>query len=345
MPPTAPSPVRCRIPRGFLLETLAAPMFAALVCGVAAGCMATAGASSPPVQQERPSRLGAAPTVVAEAIDPVQKALELGEQALKLGDLLTAQLFFRQVVEQQPEHPRASYYLAVILEQSGDSEAAKQWYRQALQSDPDLAAAAINLSAVLLDQGHADDAVAVLEEAVAHSPKDPILSINLGSALSRAGNVDGAIEAYRKALTIVEHPETRLAVVVLLAESGHLDESLAELRRIPAVAEDRRDILGTVAFLFEQMGEPGDCVHTLDHAIALEASAELYAQRGSCRERTGDRRGAEADYRAAVGADADFAAGHCMLAQTLRQSGRWQEASTESDWCTALDPEAKPRKK
>jgi protein O-GlcNAc transferase len=275
----------------------------------------------------------------APAPRPIGQVVRLGEEALRLGRLDEARRYFDGVLERDPDHPRVNYYLGMIFERMGDNEQAKAWYRKAFRSDPDLAEAAINLSAVLLDEGSPGEAVTVLEAAVRRAPEDPLLNINLGFARSSSGDSDGAIAAYRSALRVAEHPETRLSIAAMLMSEGRDHEALAEVRRVRALSNERRDLLATVAFLFDQLGEYDDCVSSLDRAMLLEPAAELALQRGLCQLRKGDDKAAENDFRKALSLDAELEIAHCLLAEQLSARGAWQDALESSEWCAALAPD------
>ena len=309
----------------------------ALSCWAIAGCAAgpatlATHAPSTPRSQRVEQRLSSSTAPVA-----IDRLLQLGEEALRVGDILGARALFDRVVEREPSNPRASYYLGVVFERTGNPEEAKEWYRRAFRSDPELAEAAINLSAVLMDEKSFGEAVRVLERAVDAAPDDPLLNINLGVARTDAGDIDGALSAYRTALRVAEHPETRLSVAALLIGERRDDEALAELKRIRALSGDRRDLLATVAFLFDQIGATSDCVASLDRAIALGPDAALYVQRGLCRQHARDDKAAVLDFKSAVAFDGDNGIAHCLLAEHYARRGPYTESLASSEWCATLE--------
>lgn len=297
------------------------------------GC-AAAPTSSPAVRAM--TARASVPVTPVSMGPPIGQSVRLGEDALRAGRLDEARAHFDEVLQRDPGHPRANYYLGMIFERAGDNEQAKAWYRKAFRSDPELAEAAINLSAVLLDEGTPKEAVIVLETAVERAPEDPLLNINLGFARSSAGDADGAIDAYRAALRVAEHPETRLSIAALLMSEGRDDEALAEIKRVRALSNDRRELLATVAFLFDQLGQHEDCVTSLDRAMALEPAAELALQRGLCEMRRGASKEAERDFRRALALDSELEIAHCLLADLLEARGAWRASLESSEWCAAL---------
>jgi tetratricopeptide (TPR) repeat protein len=126
-------------------------------------------------------------------------------------------------------------------------------------------------------------------------------------------------------------------VAALLIGERRDDEALAELKRIRALAGDRRDLLATVAFLFDQIGATSDCVSSLDRAIVLGPDAALYVQRGLCRQHARDDKLAVEDFKAAVALNGDDGIAHCLLAEHYARRGPYNEALAASEWCAVLE--------
>jgi lipoprotein NlpI len=111
------------------------------------------------------------------------KALTMFEQAAAImaaGDIVDAELRFKEFVLQYPEYPGAHVNLAIISAQGGDDKAAEGHITDALIIDPEHPAALNQLGMLLRRQGKFIEAEAAYLKAVTASPDYALAHYNLG---------------------------------------------------------------------------------------------------------------------------------------------------------------------
>jgi Flp pilus assembly protein TadD len=80
---------------------------------------------------------------------------QLFDQALRLhqaGQLSQAEQIYRQILDEQPQHPGATHYLGVITYQNGRYDVAEELIRKAIALAPTNADAHGNLDNLLRDR-------------------------------------------------------------------------------------------------------------------------------------------------------------------------------------------------
>ncbi|PKU26002.1 tetratricopeptide repeat protein [Telmatospirillum siberiense] len=100
--------------------------------------------------------------------------------------------------------PALSFTRAVQHHQSGRLTEAEVLYRAVLDDIPDHAASLYNLGLIALGNGRADQAVPLISRAVAQKSDDPHAHYNLGVAYHATGRPSEAANAYERALDL--HP-------------------------------------------------------------------------------------------------------------------------------------------
>ncbi len=109
---------------------------------------------------------------------------------------------YRQVIQIDPNYPRAYYDLGVALYGQSKLDEAITQYRQAIQIDPNYPRAYYNLGVALYDQGKLDEAITQYRQAIQLNPKLAIAYNSLGVALHDQGKLDEAITQYRQAIQL-----------------------------------------------------------------------------------------------------------------------------------------------
>jgi len=269
-------------------------------------------------------------------------AVAEGEAAIERGDFEAARRVFGEIVERRPDHPKANHYLAVALEQLGDRAGAEKHYRAALAAAPSLTDAALNLSALLIDGQKYNDAAAVLADTAKRNPKDPALRINLAYARMGMNDVAGAEAAFAAALEIADTPDARLGLAELQIATKRADEALANIDKAMGAAPGNVDVLAMSAELYRKARAPERCITAYDKALAQKAVAQLFANRGVCKQMNKDMAGAKADYEKAVEADPQYAPGHFLLGRFLLSVDKDRKAAIEAfETCAEIAPDSK----
>ncbi|HNP36727.1 MAG TPA: tetratricopeptide repeat protein [Woeseiaceae bacterium] len=117
----------------------------------------------------------------AMQVSPAAQTLfEQAAATMASGDLLDAELRFKELLLQYPDIPAAQVNLAIIHSSNGNDEAARAAIDAALQIDPDFAPALNQLGMLLRRNGNFPEAEAAYLKAVTVSPEYALAHYNLG---------------------------------------------------------------------------------------------------------------------------------------------------------------------
>lgn len=196
--------------------------------------------------------------------------LTQAQQQFQAGNLAEAEVLYQQVVEHDPNHLEAWFWLALIADQLGrttdsvaryervlqiqpDSpeahgnlgsvllklrrfEAAIAHHRRSVQLIPENAKAHYNLAIALYENNQIDDAIQSYQQAVALAPTYANAHHNLGMALYRQGQAEAAIVHYQQAVELEPtHASARNSLGVALYQKGHLDDAIEQYRQAIAI--------------------------------------------------------------------------------------------------------------
>ncbi|MCS7269576.1 MAG: tetratricopeptide repeat protein [Gemmataceae bacterium] len=273
---------------------------------------------------------------------------QLLEQALTLhrqGRLDEAELCYRRLLDQQPEHGDALHLLGVLAYQRGDYAQAVHWLAQAAQRLPTAAIVFSNWSEAARLRGDLSTAVEAAQRAVQLDPALPEAHNHLGLAWQAAGQPDQAEAAFRQAVTL--RPDFALAwnnLGTLLRQQQRDAEALAAFRQ--AVAADPQLPLALSNLgqaLLETQGDKSEAERLLRQAVEQAPSfAEAWSNLGNALRAQDKLEEAIACYRRALQLRPDLAMIHGNLGQALQQQGHLAEAIRCYAQAAHLDP-ASPR--
>jgi Tfp pilus assembly protein PilF len=94
------------------------------------------------------------------------------------------------------------FKVALDYHQSGRWQQAESLYRQILQVDPNHAGACFFLGTLAHQMGHRDTALELIGRAITLHPFDPAFHYNLGNVLAEQGRLNEAVHSYRHALQL-----------------------------------------------------------------------------------------------------------------------------------------------
>jgi Flp pilus assembly protein TadD len=112
----------------------------------------------------------------------LENRLAAGIEALKSGDLETAQRIFAEAARQGVKHPLVYHNLGVIAQQKADHQQAVTRFREALALQPDYGPSRLLLGVSLLAVGKNSESVRELKRAVSLMPEEPQSHLQLAKA-------------------------------------------------------------------------------------------------------------------------------------------------------------------
>jgi Tfp pilus assembly protein PilF len=305
-------------------------------CLISLALVAGCGGAKTPEPAAAPPSAATEPRAESRAAPSGSAEVDRAVAAIKANDFRSAKAALDKALEKDPKNATATYYLGVVLENTGDKPGAEKKYKDALALSPGLAEAAINLGAIYVEAGKWDDVVAVTRAALGKRPDEPMLHANMALALQNKGDKLGAIAEYEKGATVVgDNAQLRVAYAQLLIEAGNKAKAAGELRGAMAAAGNDRDLLATIGDGLGRAGAFADCVAALDKAIAAGDHPQVRVNRGLCRHSLKDEPGAKSDFEAATKLDPKFAPAHYYLGVSLLAAGNNAAAAKEFDAAAA----------
>jgi tetratricopeptide (TPR) repeat protein len=138
-------------------------------------------------------------TLSQEKLPPsVETQMAAGVQALKSGDLDTAEKVFSDALRHGVKHPLVFHNLGVIAQQRGLHHQAIAWFREAILLQPDFGPTRLLLGSSLLAVGKNSEAIHELRRAVSLMPEQPEAHLQLARAYEGAENWIGAAREFQK---------------------------------------------------------------------------------------------------------------------------------------------------
>ena len=131
-----------------------------------------------------------------------QTRIAAGVQALKSGDLSTAEKIFSEAEHHGLKHPLIFHNLGVIAQERGNHEQAIARFRQAIQLKPDYGPSHLLLGSSLLFLHRQTDAMRELKRAASLMPEEPQAHLLLAKAFEASNNWIGAVQEYQKLVNI-----------------------------------------------------------------------------------------------------------------------------------------------
>jgi tetratricopeptide (TPR) repeat protein len=307
------------------------------------------------------------------------QTLEAAYQAQQAGNVATAELAYKQVLEKDLENIHALNLLGMLCVNSQRPDEAIGYLGRALKQAPDNAQTQNNIGlaykdlgrnrlalehfgkAVELDPGNADvhnnlgnvlravdkprKAVEVYERALKIAPTFAECWSNLAAALNEAGKHERALKAVERAL----HFDRELAQ----AYNNRGDIYLAQARYEDAVAEYRLAVrlspkytaaLINMARTLRDMDRPEEARKTLELVLDIEpGNPEALLVQGVLNEQVGDSESAATSFQGAIASSPEMTVAHYYLSQIKGRKGTDAEfqAMRQLDETAELTPKAR----
>jgi len=151
----------------------------------------------------------AASTLAQENLPPpLETKIAAGVQALKSGDLNSADEVFSDALRQGIKHPLIYHNLGVLAQLRGKHPEAVTRFRQALALQPNYGPSRLLLGSSLLALKKNAEAVHELKRAVTLMPKEPQAHLQLAEAYQATDNWTAAVQELQKLVELVpQEPE------------------------------------------------------------------------------------------------------------------------------------------
>lgn len=190
-----------------------------------------------------------------------EKLIQQAQAAASAGHRAQAQRCYEKILEKEPRHLDARYFLGTLLAEQGLYPQARQHLEIAARLAPDSPYILNNLGNIHLLCGEDAAAEQVFRKALRVAPDMPEAQTNLGNLLVRKGALEEAIGLAQK--VVAARPEQVAAHVMLanaLKDQGRIDEAIPHFRRAaelsPGNAVARSNLL--MALNYSAASSPAD---------------------------------------------------------------------------------------
>ncbi len=173
---------------------------------------------------------------LSQTLSP-QQALQSAMAQHQAGNLVQAELLYKQVLRAQPKQADALHLLGLIAKQKGDFKSAVQLIKQSLVENPNYVEAYVNLGATYQEQDNLSEAADCYRKALMLRPNYAEVHSNLGLVLKAQNSLHASAQSFITALTLTpSSAEVFTNLDALLKEQAAPDEALIYYRQVLAIS-------------------------------------------------------------------------------------------------------------
>jgi len=267
-------------------------------------------------------------------MNSVQQMLYFAWQHFQAGQFDQAELLFRQILHEEPDHVDALHLLGLIFGQKGQTDLAVDYLQAAVRLKPDFAEAHNNLGNALAIQGRFAEAVASYQRALALKPQYVDAYNNLCNAQREQERLAKAAAGTPQPLMPGQETEPVKSSIPQILEvarshfqAGRLEQAEQLYQQILDMDPDHVDALNLLGVIAGQTNRIDRAIDFLRAALRIKPDfAEAHCNLGNVF--IIQRRLPEAIecFRQAVRAKPDDSVAHNNLGNALREQGQLDEA-------------------
>lgn len=288
--------------------------------------------------------------------------------------LIVFLLFSVAVCPAQQRDPDSLLSDAIKAQQRGDYQAAITEYRELLAARPDNVEAKVNLGAALAHVGRFDDAIAIYKTALPLLKNKDMVRLNLGLAYYKKGDLANAREQFT---ALHEATPTSVQAAILLADTevklGDAESAASMLEPLETANAQNPDFNYVLGSALIKAGHRRDGIPRMEKAAELGHSGDAYMLAGAAlldvndyeqarhdleiaeqwapglrglhtlvgmaRDKTGDQKRAEPEFREAIKENPDDFEANLYLGALLYKQRHLEEAKTYLDQAVKLKPD------
>jgi tetratricopeptide (TPR) repeat protein len=295
--------------------------------------------------------------------------IDAGKKAFAEKDFIAAESHFKKALEKEPNNSDARFFLARSLDAQGKKDAAMAEYRRVLEKEPEHPKANYYLGRLLYQAQKYSDAERHFKKSVAADAKFAPAQYSLGLAQEKQGKNSDALSSYKKsAETDGSLTQPHFNSAIILKKNKKYDEALSELTKSGGGADveyqkgeillkqkkyaEAKDafnkVLGekpqhyeaafNLALAYHKVGDPAGADRVLAKVIREDSPADLHYTYGKLLEESGEKAGAEKQYRTSTQKDPRYFKGWLNLGRVSAQAGKFDQAESAYRQAAALEP-------
>jgi tetratricopeptide (TPR) repeat protein len=262
-----------------------------------------------------------------------------GEAMVERGDFVKAAMLFERIVVEEPDNPKAHYYLALSRRQLGDVKAAITHYEKAITLDDNLMDAHINLGLLLMDEGDLNRAEAELGRYLKASPEAADAQFNYGLVQETMGNLDKAESHYKKAVELdPEDPSALFGLGDVARKRGDKKGAVAFYEKARALDPEMPELVFVEGQTLLEMKETARACKLFTSLLDMSSPNLVVVNEAGKAIAGTDKACAAALYRGALEKDGKFAAAHFYLGNLLARDKEFEEAAKHFEQFIAIAP-------
>jgi predicted O-linked N-acetylglucosamine transferase (SPINDLY family) len=214
---------------------------------------------------------------------PISATLQQAIACHQRGALAEAELLYREILAQAPDHFDALHLLGVLQTQTGNHEQATLLIRRAIALNPDHAAAHSNLGLALHQCRQLTEALESFDRALAHNPAHAAALYNRGNVLRELKRPAEALDSYDRALALKpDHADALCNRGSALRELKRPGDALASYDRALALKPDDVDALYNRGNALLELDRPAEALASYDGALSRKPNdADAWFNRGN----------------------------------------------------------------
>jgi protein O-GlcNAc transferase len=203
-----------------------------------------------------------------------EELLALGIQHHRAGRLKDAEDVYQQILQENPQHPRALHLVGLIAHQSGRHDTALDFIQRAIAidpSDPKIAHFHNNLGMVFGKLNRLDDARSAFQKAIALKSDYVEAHYNLGNTHCKQGRLSEALAGYRTALSLkatFAPAENNLGYCCRLM--GEREQAKAAYRRAIEIDSKYAEAYGNLGVVLAELGELAESEVAFSRSLELD---------------------------------------------------------------------------
>ncbi|MBI1373014.1 MAG: tetratricopeptide repeat protein [Phycisphaera sp.] len=298
--------------------------------------------------------------------------LGLGVVARNLGDMASAEAYFRQGLKINPQDAKLYVHLGRVYQFRGQSQQAKALFRKSIELDDrastrfnlavvhealkeyadaereykraielgDLSAAHDRLGLLYFRQGRLADAELQYQQAIATEPESVSAHMHMGELrIARRQSMEAMAEYMIVLKLEPENAEAHFRAALAFVELGEMQRALVHMQN--AVKYDPKDPVKWVSAgnLMMKVGRPDGAVVAYGEALKLQPGvATTHDSLGQALAATGKLDAAIEQFNKAIELDKTSAAFHDNLGVALARQKKFEPAAAAFRQAIALDP-------
>jgi tetratricopeptide (TPR) repeat protein len=270
----------------------------------------------------------------------MSQAFNNAVQLHKQGKLDQAELLYRQILDEMPDHADSMHLLGVVAHQRGQFARAINLIKKALALAPESGTYYCNLAEACRMAGDLRGSLDAARRAVALIPHSPDAHNHLGLALQMQEKFAEAAAAFRDAIEL--RSDFALAhnnLGGVLRELGQVDEALAAYREAARLAPTLPLALSNLGQALLEKGEKEEAAKYCREAVRLApAFPEALSNLGNVLRAQDNIKDAKECYRLAMKMRPNVAMIHGNLGQALQEEGNLDEAIKCYRQASEFDP-------